>query len=176
MPEARVDWSDDRIEQLKTLWAAGQSCSQIARQIPGATRSAVIGKVHRLGLAGRDNRQGQRPYAERTPKAAKPKAPSPVPVQRPAMPLEPPMLLESGAFVTLETVSDRTCRWPIGDPQDREFHFCGNAPKAGKPYCEGNCKNAYATASGNPAMREDDGRRANGKRYPARRGQVSMWE
>lgn len=174
MPEARVDWSDDRVEQLKAMWADGQTCSQIARQIPDATRSAVIGKVHRLGLAGREQPQRERVHAMHTPKAKT--APPPVPMQRPPMPLEPPLLLESGTFVTLETVSDRTCRWPIGDPQDRSFHFCGNAPKAGKPYCEGHCKNAYATASGHPAMRDNDGRRANGKRYPARRGQVSMWE
>jgi GcrA cell cycle regulator len=176
MPEARVDWNDDQVEQLKTMWAGGQSCSQIARQIAGATRSAVLGKVHRLQLPERASRQGQRNDLPAPPvKTSKPKPP--VPVQRPTMSLEPPLVLENGAFVTLETVTDRTCRWPIGEPQDREFHFCGNAPKTGKPYCEAHCKIVYQPlAASARQVGEQDGRRANGKRYPARRGQVSMWE
>ena len=48
-----VNWSDDRVEQLKSLWTEGLSASQIARALGGVTRNAVIGKVHRLGLSGR---------------------------------------------------------------------------------------------------------------------------
>ena len=48
-----MNWSDDRVEQLKSLWTEGLSASQIARALGGVTRNAVIGKVHRLGLAGR---------------------------------------------------------------------------------------------------------------------------
>src|SRR6185437_10813421 len=47
-------WTDDRVDQLKSLWTEGLSASQIARALgEGITRNAVIGKVHRLGLAGR---------------------------------------------------------------------------------------------------------------------------
>ncbi|HDL16571.1 MAG TPA: GcrA cell cycle regulator, partial [Rhizobiales bacterium] len=46
-------WTDDRVELLKKLWAEGLSASQIAGQLGGVTRNAVIGKVHRLGLSGR---------------------------------------------------------------------------------------------------------------------------
>ena len=49
----QANWSDDRVEQLKTLWTEGLSASQIARALGGVTRNDVIGKVHRLGLAGR---------------------------------------------------------------------------------------------------------------------------
>src|ERR1700739_3768684 len=49
----QMNWSDDRVEQLKNLWTEGLSASQIARALGGVTRNAVIGKVHRLGLAGR---------------------------------------------------------------------------------------------------------------------------
>ena len=48
-----ITWSDDRVEQLKKLWEAGLSASQIASKMGGVTRNAVIGKVHRLGLSGR---------------------------------------------------------------------------------------------------------------------------
>ena len=49
----QLNWTDDRVEQLKNLWTEGLSASQIARALGGVTRNAVIGKVHRLGLPGR---------------------------------------------------------------------------------------------------------------------------
>ena len=48
-----VGWTDERVELLKKLWQDGLSASQIAKQLGGVTRNAVIGKVHRLGLSGR---------------------------------------------------------------------------------------------------------------------------
>jgi GcrA cell cycle regulator len=136
----QVNWSDDRVEQLKTLWGGGGSASQIARALGGVTRNAVIGKVHRLGLAGRASpSRSERP---RLPMA--PKAPS-VRAQVPALPVveEDPLTLEDGNFATVLTISDRMCRWPIGDPAATEFHFCGRSPKAGSPYCEAHARKAY---------------------------------
>src|ERR1700761_3308355 len=49
-----MGWTDERVELLKKLWQDGLSASQIAKQLGGVTRNAVIGKVHRLGLSGRD--------------------------------------------------------------------------------------------------------------------------
>ena len=48
-----MGWTDERVELLKKLWADGLSASQIAAELGGITRNAVIGKVHRLGLSGR---------------------------------------------------------------------------------------------------------------------------
>src|ERR1044072_1581830 len=48
-----ITWTDDRVDLLKRLWADGLSASQIAGELGGITRNAVIGKVHRLGLSGR---------------------------------------------------------------------------------------------------------------------------
>src|SRR3954469_23529852 len=48
-----MNWTDERVETLKKLWADGLSASQIAAELGGITRNAVIGKVHRLGLSGR---------------------------------------------------------------------------------------------------------------------------
>jgi len=36
-----------------------------------------------------------------------------------------------------------SCQWPIGDPQEKDFHFCGSDPMEGKPYCETHCNVAY---------------------------------
>ncbi len=51
--EAGLSWTEERVALLRRLWEDGQSASKIAAQLGGVTRNAVIGKVHRLGLAGR---------------------------------------------------------------------------------------------------------------------------
>ena len=105
----QANWSDDRVEQLKTLWTEGLSASQIARALGGVTRNAVIGKVHRLGLAGRASpSRSERP---RLPMA--PKAPS-VRSHVPAAPVveEDPLQLEDGSeFITSAAgLADRRSR------------------------------------------------------------------
>ena len=58
-------WTDTRTERLKALWADGRSASEIAGLLGEVTRNAVIGKVHRLGLAGRKTTSRQ-PVPRRT--------------------------------------------------------------------------------------------------------------
>lgn len=58
-----MNWTDERVELLKKLWAEGFSASQIAAQLGGVTRNAVIGKAHRLKLAGRTKAQPRRAKA-----------------------------------------------------------------------------------------------------------------
>ena len=65
-------WTDDRVETLKKMWGEGQSASQIAKELGGVTRNAVIGKVHRLGLSNRATTT----TAKTESKAAAPKKPS----------------------------------------------------------------------------------------------------
>jgi len=151
----QANWSDDRVEQLKTLWTEGLSASQIARALGGVTRNAVIGKVHRLGLAGRASpSRSDRP---RLPMA--PKAPS-VRSHVPAVPVveEDPLQLADGSHATVLTISDRMCRWPIGDPAASEFHFCGHSPKPGSPYCEAHARKAYQ-----PQQARRDGKDTKGR-------------
>ncbi|MFB1026330.1 MAG: GcrA family cell cycle regulator, partial [Octadecabacter sp.] len=70
-----MSWTDDRVDVLKKMWGEGQSASQIAKELGGVTRNAVIGKVHRLGLSNRAGSGGA--SKPTTPKAdAKPKAPA----------------------------------------------------------------------------------------------------
>ncbi|MBL4813185.1 MAG: GcrA cell cycle regulator, partial [Rhodobacteraceae bacterium] len=53
-----MSWTDERVETLKKMWGEGQSASQIAKELGGVTRNAVIGKVHRLGLSNRAGTTG----------------------------------------------------------------------------------------------------------------------
>ena len=80
-----MSWTDERVETLKRMWAEGQSASQIAKELGGVTRNAVIGKVHRLGLSNRNDDAAEAaapaaPEAKPAPAAAAPKpAPEPAP-------------------------------------------------------------------------------------------------
>src|ERR687884_646383 len=66
-----MNWTDERVEMLKKLWADGHSASQIASELGGITRNAVIGKVHRLGLSGRAKAP---PSSNPRPRKARPPA------------------------------------------------------------------------------------------------------
>ena len=150
-----MNWSDDRVEQLKSLWTEGLSASQIARALGGVTRNAVIGKVHRLGLAGRASpSRSERPRVPMTPKV-----PS-VRTQLPAVAVveEDPLTLDDGSHATVLTISDRMCRWPIGDPAATEFHFCGHSPKSGSPYCEAHARKAYQPQQTRREVKDNKGR------------------
>ncbi len=93
-----MSWTDERINQLKTMWEKGLTASQIAEELGGVSRNAVIGKAHRLGLKSRPSpvkaaeakkKAAPAPKAPAPAKAAKPAAPRPAPeprerVERPA--------------------------------------------------------------------------------------------
>ena len=164
-----MSWTDERVEILKKMWGEGQSASQIAKELGGVTRNAVIGKVHRLGLSNRAGGGGStaaKPAAKE--KAAKPKvepkpapkveavsasAPSParkaiIPAGQPLPPhpsaneISPEALAKVSEVekkakkISLMELTERTCKWPIGDPATSDFWFCGLPVQAGKPYCE----------------------------------------
>jgi GcrA cell cycle regulator len=52
--------------------------------------------------------------------------------------------LANGSFVTTETLSSRTCRWPFGNPVESSFHYCGQPPSSGRPYCSAHEQAALA--------------------------------
>lgn len=141
---SNLSWTDERIEQLKTLWAEGMSAGEIAREM-GITRNAVLGKKDRLGLSKR--RGG---YANPAPDKVEKR------LRRRRMNFSPqaPRLLKAPTYiephvekpvrpVTLLELNETTCRWPIGDPQDADFVFCGARPETGLPYCSKHCRMAY---------------------------------
>lgn len=158
-----MSWTDERVELLKQLWADGQSAGQIAAELGGVTRNGVIGKVHRLGLAGRAKRDTDYGVKrERKPRTDRPgrikaiatKAEETAAQKRYAKAeaaTEPsPEIIENIAPApqrrTLLELNDDTCRWPIGDPATPEFFFCGAKPLTGLPYCNYHSRVAYAPA------------------------------
>ena len=162
-------WTEERVELLKKLWGEGLSASQVAKQLGGVTRNAVIGKVHRLGLSGRATVQTARSkpaqpkqYRARPRPAAAVSARSggahavaqPLPKERKVEPSLAPtpslkVVEEEEEFIdprdraTVLTLTERTCKWPIGDPGQPGFHFCGKHADPGSPYCEKHQAKAY---------------------------------
>jgi GcrA cell cycle regulator len=174
---SEMSWTDERVETLKTMWSEGKSASQIAKELGGVTRNAVIGKVHRLGLSNRVGGAEPQEEAASAPEVVSEEVVEPVveavvapqaPV-RPAQPREPavappavraktpgqpqppqpanaeisPEALANLAEVAkrarrlnLMQLTERTCKWPVGDPATDDFWFCGLAAVPGKPYCE----------------------------------------
>ena len=151
-----MSWTDERVELLKKLWSDGLSASQIAAELGGITRNAVIGKVHRLGLSGR----AKRPSSS-TPRPRKARSSGHmIRVQRPQVrgntalaydyEIEPePELLEIPAEQrkTLLQLNERTCRWPVGDPSGPDFFFCGGDAADDQPYCSSHCRMAFQPAN-----------------------------
>ncbi len=163
-----MNWTDERVEKLKRLWAEGLSASQIAAQLGGVSRNAVIGKVHRLSLPGRAKAGGSvatTRTAKRT--ATPPRAQSYAPrvttrtVARPAganmlkeeieiegieeIDIAPAsnVVVPISRRLALTELTERTCKWPIGDPMKDDFHFCGCESSDNSPYCNYHAKLAY---------------------------------
>jgi GcrA cell cycle regulator len=142
-----MGWNDDRVATLRKLWAEGLSASQIAKQLGGVTRNAVIGKVHRLGLAGRatPSRPAKRPVRAARPRtlgAIAPRLRPPTPALSVVIPALEPMKFEDGSAASVLTLNESMCKFPIGDPTDPDFAFCGRGACAG-PYCADHARLAY---------------------------------
>jgi GcrA cell cycle regulator len=140
-----MGWTDDRVEVLKKLWLDGLSASQIAKQLGGVTRNAVIGKVHRLGLSGRAA-PSQPARVARPPRPARPatvSAPRRESGLAPAPRSEPVRVYvtEEPGTATVLTLSAHMCKWPIGDPSSDGFTFCGRGTEG--TYCSEHSRVAY---------------------------------
>jgi GcrA cell cycle regulator len=152
-----MGWTDERVEVLKKLWLEGLSASQIAKQLGGVTRNAVIGKVHRLGLSGRATPSQPTRPAFRAPRPARPMMASPAAHRRVEAPrldaaqraaLRPVPYIEEPGTATVLTLGAHMCKWPIGDPSSQDFTFCGRRASEEGPYCIDHARMAYQPPQG----------------------------
>ena len=178
-----MSWTDERVEALKAMWAEGKSASHIAKELGGVTRNAVIGKVHRLNLPGRAKAGGTQTAARPkrpTPAAPRPAAPfqaraaaAPRAAARPAAVAKDDMetafeveteqlpvpangnnvVVPMSRKLELTQLTERTCKWPIGDPLNDDFHFCGNESPDNSPYCTYHQRLAYQPSAERRRMR-----------------------
>jgi len=155
-----MGWTDERVELLKKLWAEGLSASQIAAELGGITRNAVIGKVHRLGLSGRAKSPSAAAARPRKARTASPVMRVSRPVSRGNTALahayeveieQEPAFLDNviplGQRRTILELNESTCRWPVGDPSSTDFYFCGGHAMPALSYCAYHCRIAYQPPS-----------------------------
>lgn len=171
------------IDSLKAAWIAGTPTAEMGRLF-GTTTSAIIGKVHRLGLDPRPSpirsssapRPAPRPYVPpRTlpplaseQAAVAPAIPAPIPRIDPpapvAAPITPPAPIAAPIPIPAPIAAPRPtftraaeCCWPSGEPGTRTFRYCGANSLPGKPYCDKHAKLAFVKVRD---RREDSGQRA----------------
>ncbi len=170
-----MSWTDERVEMLKKLWGDGLSASQIAAQLGGVSRNAVIGKVHRLKLSGRAKSVSSgAPKVKRTsaPRSSAPRgggyggggggrtvttvthAVGATVMKNEVVafrdvdprPIED-IVVPISKKLTLVELSESTCKWPQGDPLSEEFHFCGHQSEENAPYCKYHSRLAFQPSS-----------------------------
>jgi GcrA cell cycle regulator len=138
-------WTNEKTEQLKKLWSEGHTASQIARILgEGISRNAVIGKAHRLNLAGRTQSRmissprinNYQPKQNKGPatRRRRPRGLRAIVIEKDFEPENP---------TSLENLTDKTCRWPIGHPDEKDFYFCGRSPMEDRIYCKLHVSHAY---------------------------------
>ncbi len=161
--DTRAGWTEPRVELLKKLWPEGLSASQIAGRLGGCSRNAVTGKVHRLGLAKRGNSHKNRASGRRGALASRPRfirkscvMTVPLHVMRPAPVVEKPKAEPqiSTSPCSFDDLKPHSCRFPLGDPRDENFRFCGLVKRAGSSYCRDHHRVAYQPLPGRRPAKE----------------------
>ena len=129
-----MSWTDNKVAKLKELWTKSHTASQIANALGDTTRNAVIGKAHRLDLEARAPSKQSGLSSSRENKAVR----RPVPTSRKAK-FQSILLdknFEPENPKSLEDLTDSTCKWPVGHPNEESFYFCGRKPEGEFPYCK----------------------------------------
>ncbi|MBX3583617.1 MAG: GcrA family cell cycle regulator [Rhizobiaceae bacterium] len=166
-----MNWTDERVELLRKLWSEGLSASQIAAQLGSVTRNAVIGKVHRLKLSSRGRTTAAPTRQKKTPSAGGSVTKSVTrsttvtrsvttigatalqaqfdaePVARYHVRPVEDVVVPISRRLQLVQLSERTCKWPNGDPLSEDFSFCGNDAGDNGPYCTYHSRIAFQPAA-----------------------------
>lgn len=168
-----MSWTRERVELLKKFWSEGLSASQIAAQLGGVSRNAVIGKVHRLKLPGRGKTAQAVSRTQKTPisppsSCIRRTTSTGMPTDAPScsvgatalkmefvaedvietdIPAKSDVVVPISRQLNLLQLSENTCRWPVGDPLSSDFHFCGADSSENSPYCAFHAKIAFQPIS-----------------------------
>ena len=139
-----MPWDENNVTKLRELWDQGLPTAQIGKLL-GFTKNAVVGKAHRIGLERRPS-----PIRRTAVKPDRKKARSPV---MPKLNFEKSQEKSVGQKdvnnfqPVLKNIFNnhhkRGCEWPVGHPDEIDFHFCDKERFEDKPYCIDHCAVAY---------------------------------
>jgi GcrA cell cycle regulator len=130
-----MSWTEEKEKKLRELWSKGHTASQIASMIGDTTRNAVIGKAHRLNLEARAPSKGTTSIRTDSSRVS---AKSKTPISRKSK-FQSILLdknFEAENPKKLEELTDSTCKWPSGHPNEESFYFCGRTSVEEFPYCK----------------------------------------
>ena len=130
-----MSWTPEKVEKLKELWGKGNTASEIAQILGGVTRNAVIGKAHRLNLEARAPSKHSGASVSRENKQIR-RGPAPTSRKAKFQSILLDKNFEPENPKSLEELTDTTCKWPIGHPNEEKFYFCGRKPEGEFPYCK----------------------------------------
>jgi GcrA cell cycle regulator len=142
-----VTWTDERKDIARSMYEEGKSFSIIADRFGDVTRNAVAGVLKRMGLLG-----SRKPPAvrESRPRVVVARFNNAVVFREPYRkpPRTPRVFLieedeQPNTGIGIMQLTRVTCRWPVGDPRDESFSYCGHRIKHGKVYCAKHCEEAY---------------------------------
>ena len=131
-----MSWTSEKVEKLKELWSKGHTASQIAEALGDTTRNAVIGKAHRLNLEARAPSKQTSSTKSRENKQIVKRGNSPMSRKAKFQSILLDKNFEAENPKSLEELTEDTCKWPIGHPNEEKFYFCGRKPESDFPYCK----------------------------------------
>ena len=142
-----MSWNPEKITKLKELWGSGKTASQIAEIIGDMSRNAVIGKAHRLNLSAKIKTRAAKSNHDyennldkkniKTTQGGRGRFKSLI-IEKDFEPESPKQL---------EELSEDSCKWPIGHPNEKLFYFCGRSSLKDFSYCKLHLLYAYQPKS-----------------------------
>ena len=130
-----MSWTDEKVGKLKDLWSKGHTASQIAGMLGETTRNAVIGKAHRLNLEARAPSKQTSKNNKSELKTFK-RGPQNISRKSRFQSILLDKNFEAEKPTALEDLTEKTCKWPTGHPDEESFYFCGRSPEGAFPYCK----------------------------------------
>jgi len=130
-----MSWTSEKVEKLKKLWTKGHTASQIAGALGDTTRNAVIGKAHRLNLEARAPSKQSNASSSKENRLVK-RSPGITSRKAKFQSILLDKNFEPENPKSLENLTDDTCKWPVGHPNEENFYFCGRKPEGEFPYCK----------------------------------------
>ena len=131
-----MSWNEEKVNKLKELWGKGNTASQIAEALGDTTRNAVIGKAHRLNLEARAPSKQSTVSRSRENRQVMKRSPAPMSRKAKFQSILLDKNFEAENPKALEDLTENTCKWPIGHPNEEKFYFCGRKPEGEFPYCK----------------------------------------
>ena len=131
-----MSWTDEKVHKLRELWTKGHTASEISGMLGETTRNAVIGKAHRLNLEERAPSKAKSNSEKKQINDAQPKLRGSASRKSKFNSILLDKNFEPENPTALEHLTDQTCKWPSGHPDEENFYFCGRKPVNSFPYCK----------------------------------------